>query len=754
MGLPVGQEYRDLQKLIPGVQYTQDQMRGPSAGGSGQDNVYQFDGVNVTLPLFGTLSAEPASHDIAAGDRHQGRRPRRRLRPLRRLLDRLGQQVGHRRVPRPGSATSSRPQPWRRTSAAAASRATSRTATWLNANLGGPILEGPPLLLRLLLPPDTQSRDNRANLYGELPDYDSTRNEGFGKLTFTPTKTILLNVSYRDSKRVDTGDLFAANAARHHRHRRRGAAEDRHRRRLVGHQLEELRHRSSTPTSRTRPRAGPTTSPTSSISTAVGHAARHRTASTRRALSRCPCRSPARPPTTRSSSRSSTATATLVNGVQTGGGIVGYGSQFDNDDFFRDARAGRLQPHARHERGPRDLHVGYQWYTRRGGPLAQLERLGHHDPRRRGRLARPCQAMLRPYYTALPAADAGRRCPPIHSEYQLAELRAQRHDQVEGTGPSTSACSRATTRSTARACAKTPRRSPATCSAPGNKYKMYEIPFSKMIQPRVGATWAYNGKDTIYASYATLQPGGELAAARRVVGPQPRRTSIDALLRRERRAVRGRSRGLVVGQAVRRRPDAAHGQRVPGVGTRAAVRPALVRPRLRPLPRGRPLLGGHEQQRAGRLQPAARAFPRELYIPDLAAQLAPDRQRVDLRHRRARRRLHQVLRGDRWSRSGAATRPSSAARTPGATTTATSTRTTRRDGQRRQHLHRLVEHRRRRRPPALELQGRRPARRPAAHRSSSTATDYLPWQRERRRLRRRPVRPAVGARGATSPTAA
>ena len=40
-------------------------MRGPSAGGSGQDNVYQFDGVNVTLPLFGTLSAEPASHDIA-----------------------------------------------------------------------------------------------------------------------------------------------------------------------------------------------------------------------------------------------------------------------------------------------------------------------------------------------------------------------------------------------------------------------------------------------------------------------------------------------------------------------------------------------------------------------------------------------------------------------------------------------------------------------------------------------------------------
>ncbi len=62
--VPVGQEYRDLIKLIPGVQYTQDAIRGPSAGGNGQDNTYQFDGVDVSLPLFGTLSAEPSTHDI------------------------------------------------------------------------------------------------------------------------------------------------------------------------------------------------------------------------------------------------------------------------------------------------------------------------------------------------------------------------------------------------------------------------------------------------------------------------------------------------------------------------------------------------------------------------------------------------------------------------------------------------------------------------------------------------------------------
>ena len=63
--VPVGTQYRDLIRLLPGVQVTPDAIRGPSAGSSGQDNTYKFDGVNVTMPLFGTLSAEPAAHDIA-----------------------------------------------------------------------------------------------------------------------------------------------------------------------------------------------------------------------------------------------------------------------------------------------------------------------------------------------------------------------------------------------------------------------------------------------------------------------------------------------------------------------------------------------------------------------------------------------------------------------------------------------------------------------------------------------------------------
>jgi hypothetical protein len=43
--------------------------------------------------------------------------------------------------------------------------------------------------------------------------------------------------------------------------------------------------------------------------------------------------------------------------------------------------------------------------------------------------------------------------------------------------------------------------------SPGTQYTEYKIPFSKMIQPRLGATWAYDGQNTIYGSYARYNPG-------------------------------------------------------------------------------------------------------------------------------------------------------------------------------------------------------------------------------------------------------
>src|SRR5206468_2612247 len=63
--LPFVQIYGDLQKFVPGVMYTQDTVRAPSAGASGQENVYPFDGANMTMPLFGVLLAQPNINDIA-----------------------------------------------------------------------------------------------------------------------------------------------------------------------------------------------------------------------------------------------------------------------------------------------------------------------------------------------------------------------------------------------------------------------------------------------------------------------------------------------------------------------------------------------------------------------------------------------------------------------------------------------------------------------------------------------------------------
>ncbi|MDX1583640.1 MAG: carboxypeptidase regulatory-like domain-containing protein, partial [Thermoanaerobaculia bacterium] len=40
----------------------------------------------------------------------------------------------------------------------------------------------------------------------------------------------------------------------------------------------------------------------------------------------------------------------------------------------------------------------------------------------------------------------------------------------------------------------------------GNRYEMYQVSFEDQIQPRIGATWAYDGLNTVYASYAKYNP--------------------------------------------------------------------------------------------------------------------------------------------------------------------------------------------------------------------------------------------------------
>ena len=211
-----------------------------------------------------------------------------------------------------------------------------------------------------------------------------------------------------------------------------------------------------------------------------------------------------------------------------------------------------------------------------------------------------------------------------------------------------------------------------------------------------------------------VQPGGQLAAARRLVGPQPARprstrTSTPTACSSATTAVASSSGKLFVEDLTPRTVNEVLFGTARQFSSRWSA--ALY---------GRYREGSHFWEDTNntaasrpRYNPPA-GIPRELYIPNLS-----DSSR---RSAAARRyviaeldgALHEVSTRSRSRPSGATARRSSAARTPGATTTATSTRTTRRR-QRRQRLHRLVVHRRRRRPPALGLPRRRSARRPAPH---------------------------------------
>ena len=195
--VPVGQEYRDLIKLIPGVQLSQDSIRGPSAGGSGQDNTYQFDGVDVSLPMYGTLSAEPSTHDIdqvsvvrggatAIGfNRSAGFKVNT---TSKRGTDEFHGAVSYQ--VEDSSLTSTRKDP---------DDNYDQDTDWIIGSISGPIIKEQ-LYFYGSYYGRTVERSGRTNAYGAVPGYTSDRDDFFGKLTWAPTENLLFDASYRNSQ--------------------------------------------------------------------------------------------------------------------------------------------------------------------------------------------------------------------------------------------------------------------------------------------------------------------------------------------------------------------------------------------------------------------------------------------------------------------------------------------------------------------------------------------------------------------------
>jgi hypothetical protein len=497
--LPVGQEYRDLVKLIPAVQYTEDQVRGPSAGGSGQDNVYQFDGVNVTLPLFGTLSAEPASHDIAQVTIVKG--------GARAVdFDRSGG-FSIDSVSKSGTNRFSGQVSYQFQNASMTSELKSGTLsrydqdrTWIDVNAGGPLIKEKLFFYGSYYRP-VRNRDNQSNLYGDLPPYESTRNEGFGKLTFTPISSVLINGTYRDSKREDTQSSFFSQSAS----ATTGSGAQSRLKIATGDASWVINGRSFLEFKYTHfvndTGGQPDNIANVSISTDPG---------TRLDVGNLDQIGRLTVPTPVTGEDAFNAFVAPVidqygfvrDGQRVGGGTVGYGTEFNDENFFRDSGQigynltfGTAVSH--------DLHVGYQMYvdsedlvrTSNGWGLITVPG---------GRLLFAGSPV---YYQANFAQQSlgSAVVPTIHSEYQSHNIEVNDTIKVRDFSFNVGLLA-----SRDILYGQGLREDDSTISgyvlSPGTKYEMYVVPFSKMLQPRLGATWAYNGRDTVYASYARYNP--------------------------------------------------------------------------------------------------------------------------------------------------------------------------------------------------------------------------------------------------------
>ena len=502
-GVPVGQQYRDLLKLIPGVQFSQDSIRGPSAGASGQDNVYQFDGVNVTLPLFGTLSAEPASHDIAQVTVIRG--------AARAVdFDRAGGFTVD-SVSRSGTNRFSGLASFQFQQKGMIAETTSeslsnydRNATWTNFNLGGPVVPEKVFFYASYFRP-TITRGNNANAYGELPEYNSTRNEGFGKVTATPLSSLLFNGSWRQSKRDEVAASIGQTAAP-----TTGAGNES--KLQIGtadgswvinsKSVVSFKYTHFANPTLGRPDNIAAVDATTQLGTRLDLAALD-------TLGKFSVPSPI---------AGQAAFNTFVqpyidrygyvrDGVRTGGGTTGYYEQFDDIKFARDAA--QVSYNYTLGTGPlmHDLHAGYQitydeeqlFRTSNGWGLISVPGGRINTTSGTGTIGAPIY-----FQTAFQQQGLG-LAPTIKSRYRGQGFEV--NDTIRwnnltfnvGLLASSDTFYGQGLREDANVLS-------GYVLAAGNKYEMLNLGFGDMIQPRVGATWAYNGKDTIYASYAKYNP--------------------------------------------------------------------------------------------------------------------------------------------------------------------------------------------------------------------------------------------------------
>jgi len=495
--LPVGQQYRDLIKLIPGVQYTEDTIRGPSAGGNGQDNVYEFDGVSVNLPLFGTLSTQPSSHDIeemttvkgganAIGFNRSGGFLVNTLSKsgTNQFKGQVSYQIQNDSMTAPLDIDSE--------------ATADPNKDWFVANLGGPIIPEMLYFFASYYRP-TESGTNRANVYGEVPDRDETRDEFFGKLTFTPTASLMFVGSYRDSSTDQSGfgvGEFEAGSVSW------GSDSSLKIAVLEGSWVITDNSLLSFKFSDFKNTGSGTPDNVFDLQIAEGVPLDVDNLD-QQGYFDVPLPIDGEDAYNAFIAPLIDQYGYLEDGVRTGGGGVGGDNTFDNDDFYSQS----FQVGWDYYLGNHELHIGYKW------------ELGEEDLYRTSNAwgwvtvpggreftddGEPIYYQAQFWQQSL--VEAGEQLiDPIHSELESQSIELNdvirmkdwtlnvglifSNDKLYGQGL------RANSNNVS-----------GFELAPGNKYLMKEVGFDEMISPRLGATWSPNGKDALYASYARYYP--------------------------------------------------------------------------------------------------------------------------------------------------------------------------------------------------------------------------------------------------------
>ncbi|NRQ43216.1 TonB-dependent receptor [Rheinheimera sp. YQF-2] len=508
--LPIGQSFRDMLKIIPGVQYTENGTLGPSAGGSGAHNKYGFDGVDVSMPLFGNLASEPSTHDIEMVSMERGG----------------AKAVGFNRSGGFAINTKSKSgtnefkgsveyKVENKNFAASPDEGVEQDTdkTWITAAVSGPLIQDQLFFYGSYYGPEEKG-SNKTTAYGPTKAYKSDRDEYFGKLTWAPTDDLLLNLSYRDSDRVETGSNigeFEADSV--------STGEQATQKiftfdgsyilgdyTTLSFNINKFDYKTSG-----KPDVELTVIPEVGASLDISNLEQM-------GYFNVPDLLTAGEPDAAVYNAGAQALINRYgyteNGILTGGGGVGAYSQYNNQNFFRDSFELALDHEIIGDVLVHSIHIGLK-YSEAEEELSRLSNgwgsISYHGGR--NLTLESAVADLDPtsvYYIATTQQmsfidESGRAVSAIHSFSESWNLEI--NDTIEH-GDFTYNIGVLISKDTLYG--QGLRANSANGSgweiAMGEKYKMHTVDWKDMIQPRLGIDWKYDGQNSVFANYASYNP--------------------------------------------------------------------------------------------------------------------------------------------------------------------------------------------------------------------------------------------------------